>query len=263
MVVTVVPSAARSAAASECVGASAAVGLGACPAPGRRAQQAGEGDSAQDGFLKCYRHAFEYCKAHTAMDACPGLGPRLKPKRPPVPAAAAPASEQLSLGVIEHDISLLNASECASGRGFDALLAMPPSRASGQLAPFRLRSEMGVDSAEEALSMPSVACVSPGEWPCTATRDDLDDALYDIWYEGGRDDVDYRGDPEIAMYLEGAYQAAVHVARWLVAPLSFEYTLLYNGSFWSPRLAGIFGGQFDIEMEPEVPSTYLAQTSCS
>ena len=90
------------------------------------------------------------------------------------------------------------------------------------------------------------------------------DGRYDVWYEAGRDDLDYGGDPELAMYLEGAYQAALHVARWLVAPLAFEYTLLYNGSFWSPRLAGVFGGQFLIESEPEVPSvSHSAHTLCA
>ena len=98
--------------------------------------------------------------------------------------------------------------------------------------------------------MPAFECV---DGSCEATRRDLDDYLYDAWYESERDDIEYAGDPELTMLNEGSYQGAFHFSKWMTSVFQFEYTALYNGSFWSTRINSVFSS-FEDQSQPEVPA---------
>ena len=125
----------------DCDGAEVAVGLPSCTTNGRRAQAVGDGDSAGDRALTCYRDAFDFCKTKTAMNQCPGLGPKMLSKSFPTSMSLG-KTEKDDLGMLVYSPSDLNRTQCVAGNCFQALLNLDPRTSSEDLAQFHLRSDL-------------------------------------------------------------------------------------------------------------------------
>ena len=154
------------------------------------------------------------------------------------------SDELPDLGEIQFSTaSLQGCTDC-----FSDLLANTPAYASGVLQHFKLRQTMSAEDA--ALAFPSVNCaVDSAPGACTATRTQLDDHLFEMWYQANISGRYYRRNPCGGWGgggdSEGRYQGAFHFDNFDLSNKEFEYTAFYNGS--------VCGG-YDETSEPVIPA---------
>ena len=118
--------------------------------------------------------------------------------------------------------------------------------------PLTRRAQSGDDEISRGLSYLDVDCI---KWPksggpCAVTREEMDGYLYEHWGKSNRTDINWldKNSPLwfVAAFQEGAYQGALHFDAFSLADLKFDYTVLYNGTFWPSQLVDElgFGGFF-------------------
>ena len=159
---------------------------------------------------ECQTSAANFCSRDTAFRECPALTQELRVTDIPFSVEMTPA-EVAALGEVRHSATALaSCTDC-----FRELLENSPTVARGALTNFTLRQNMGRD--EQAMSMITVNCATgDGSDDCTASRADLDQLLWDAWYQLNSS--------------SGRYTGAYHFSHFDHANRVYEYTALYNGT---------------------------------
>ena len=209
--------------------------------------------------FECLSEAYTYCRMSEAVTQCPGLVQEAMPKKIPFSVdPSMPWAEVEALGSLRYDPSELDPTTCAPNC-FGAMLALSPAESSGALSRFNI--EKGDNDIARGISYVDVDCIknpkmtkAGNKRDCALTREDLDRALYEHWSSANRSDQNYidRESPLwfVAALQEGAYQGAFHFDAFSLPSLTFNYTVLYNGTFWPDQLVNELGfGGFFVDYE--------------
>ena len=191
----------------------------------------GNAGAAYLAGYSCIQKAADFCTRATVFDSCPLLAQTLRPTEIPFSVdASMPKSQVQALGQLRSSTDALV--ECTNC--FADLLSITATQSTGALKNYTLKQSMSRDDA--AVSLMTVSCATgAADETCAATRADLDQLLWDMWYQAN---LTERRD-------EGRYQGAYHVSQFDLAKHAYEFTVLYNGSL---------DGGYEQTDEPIIPA---------
>ena len=140
------------------------------------------------------------------------------------------------IGALRYEPETVAQSDCrTTGEGcYERLQNLQATVKSGVMGEYSVRD--GLSRTDHVLSAPNVSCYAAegDDGVCSLSRSDLNQALYDKWYNANRSDIDYSGSTRRwrrVRDLEGAYQGAYHFTEFDLANLKFDYTVLYNSTY--------------------------------
>ena len=140
------------------------------------------------------------------------------------------------IGALRYEPETVAQSDCrTTGQGcYERLQNLQATVKSGVMGEYSVQD--GLSRTDQVLSAPNVSCYAAegDDGVCSLSRSDLNQALYDKWYNANRSDIDYSGSTRRwrrVRDLEGAYQGAYHFTEFDLANLKFDYTVLYNSTY--------------------------------
>ena len=203
-----------------------------------------QADPDAAAYYLCAMDAYAYCRFATAYEQCPGLVKTATAKMLPYSSSLS-ASEYADLGSLRYDLSGLQPSDCEPNC-FAAMLGLQPVETTGVLSHFGLdagESYYGEPPPEisRGLAFLQLDCIEfPATGRCDVSREQLDAHLFSHWKTANRTDISWTN-PNTPIYIiaalqEGAYQGAFHFEKWSLPSTTFNYTVLYNGTFFPSQI---------------------------
>jgi hypothetical protein len=188
-------------------------------------------ETAQEKALKCMATAGQFCLASEIISECPKSLELMKAKTVPFSSEANTAE----IGALRYEPETVAQSDCRTTGGcYERLQNLQATVKSGVMGEYSVQD--GLSRTNQVLSAPNVSCYAAegDDGVCSLSRSDLNQALYDKWYNANRSDIDYSGSTRRwrrVRDLEGAYQGAYHFTEFDLANLKFDYTVLYNSTY--------------------------------